>query len=444
VPLELRPPQGEVFLNDRRWRVLVAGRRFGKTFLSTVELMRAARDPGFTKTPISERLVWYVAPTYKNAKQNAWRPLKKLTQPYWRRRPNETNLSIELSWGARIELRGADNYDALRGVGLDFVVFDEYADMKPEAWTEIIRPALSDRVGRALWIGTPKGFSGGFHELWSKAATQPDWAAFRYTSLEGGNIPESEIRAAAADVDEKTFRQEYQASFENMSKGQVYYAFDRAANVQPLGWIPSQQLAWALDFNVDPMASVICQTEDAGTRADALMGRSMKRLRVLDEIVLPDSNIAEACHEFKRRTEKWTERGRLSVAVYGDAAGNSRTHAGASDWELVKQYFRNDSRYALTFHVPSADPPVKDRVTAVNALLKNSLGEVRLTLDPKCKELAKDLEQVHWKADASGNLTAAIDKSDAKRTHVSDSLGYLIHREFPVRAAGGGKQSVLA
>jgi Terminase large subunit, T4likevirus-type, N-terminal len=441
--VKLRPPQTDVFLSPKRFRVLVAGRRFGKTYLSTVELMRAATDPAFTSTPVAERLIWYVAPTYKQAKQNAWNPLKKLTQPHWRRRPNETGLSIELKWGARIELRGADNYDALRGVGLDFVVFDEYADMKPEAWTEIMRPALSDRQGKALWIGTPRGFSH-FHDLWTKAAAMPDWAAFRFTSLEGGNIPEAEILAAAADVDEKTFRQEYEAAFENMATGACYYAFDRALNLAPQGYQSSNQLCWALDFNVDPMCSVIAQIEDSASRADALMGRRAATVRVLDEICLPDSNIREACAEFARRAAPYAAlKGSVRVNVYGDAAGNSRTHAGASDWELVREYFRNDSRFVLTFKVPSADPPVKDRLTAVNSMLCNSLGEARLFLDPKCRELARDFEQVAWKPDASGNLTAQIDKRDPRRTHFSDSLGYLIWREFPVRERGGPQASPL-
>jgi hypothetical protein len=102
---------------------------------------------------------WYVAPTYKQGKRIAWKPLKDLTRPYWAARPNETDLRIELISGGTICLRGADNYDSLRGDGLDFLVLDEYASIAREAWTEVLRPALADRQGRALFIGTPRGFS---------------------------------------------------------------------------------------------------------------------------------------------------------------------------------------------------------------------------------------------------------------------------------------------
>ena len=125
-----------------------------------VELCRAAQGRG--------RLAWYVAPTYKQAKRIAWEPLKKMTQPYWASRPNETDLRIELVWGGTICLRGADNYDSLRGHGLDFLALDEYGTMSPQAWTEVLRPALADRRGKALFTGTPQGRNH-FYELYERA-----------------------------------------------------------------------------------------------------------------------------------------------------------------------------------------------------------------------------------------------------------------------------------
>src|SRR6266849_9661469 len=119
VRVPLKEPQSYVFICGKRFRILVAGRRFGKAFLALVELIRAAWGPG--------RIVWYVAPTYKQAKHIAWKMLKRLTQPYWAGKPNETDLSIELTCGGVIALRGADNYASLRGEGLDFIVLDENA-----------------------------------------------------------------------------------------------------------------------------------------------------------------------------------------------------------------------------------------------------------------------------------------------------------------------------
>ena len=148
MTVELKDPQWTVFCSDKRFRVLVAGRRFGKTFLALTELCQAAWGPG--------RAAWYVAPTYKQAKGVAWKALKQLTRPYWAAPPRETELIIELAAGGSISLRGADNYDSLRGHGLDFLVMDEYASMDRAVWPEVLRPMLSDRQGRALFIGTPR------------------------------------------------------------------------------------------------------------------------------------------------------------------------------------------------------------------------------------------------------------------------------------------------
>ena len=123
----LKEPQGAVFHCDQRFRVLVAGRRFGKTYLALVELCRAASVRG--------HLAWYVGPTNKQAKRIVWKALKEMTRSHWAVKPNETDLRIETVWGGTICVRGADNYDSLRGDGLDFLVLDEYASIAPEAWT---------------------------------------------------------------------------------------------------------------------------------------------------------------------------------------------------------------------------------------------------------------------------------------------------------------------
>ena len=132
MQVRLKSAQGRVFRHAARFRVLAAGRRFGKTYLALTELCRAAWSPG--------RVVWYVAPTYKQAKRIAWAPLKQMTRSYCAAKPNESELRVDLVTGGSIAIRGADNYDALRGDGLDFVVLDEYASMAPQAWTEVLSP----------------------------------------------------------------------------------------------------------------------------------------------------------------------------------------------------------------------------------------------------------------------------------------------------------------
>jgi len=260
--IRLKDPQWTVFTSDTRFRVLVAGRRFGKTFLSLVELCKAAWSPG--------RLAWYVAPTYKQAKRVAWKPLKQMTRPYWAAKPNETDLRIELVSGGTICLRGADNYDSLRGDGLDFLILDEYASIDREAWPEVLRPALADRQGRALFIGTPRGCNH-FYDLYQSAQAKPGWATFQFTTEEGGNVSHEELASATHELDERTYRQEFQASFENLTAGLVYYAFDRAKNVEPLRYNPNLPLFWSLDFNVNPLCSIIGQREG---RSSIHLGRT--------------------------------------------------------------------------------------------------------------------------------------------------------------------------
>ena len=414
----LQPPQWKVFRSTERFRVLVAGRRFGKTYLALTELCRGAGGRG--------RLAWYVAPTYKMAKRIAWKPLKEMTRPFWAGRPNETDLRIELRGGGTICLRGADNYDSLRGDGLDFLVLDEYASIAPEAWTEVLRPTLADKLGRALFIGTPQGHNH-FHELFERAATLADWKAFQYTTAQGGNVTSGELKSAAKELDEKVYRQEFEASFENLGVGRAYYAFDREHNVGNLGFSPRFELCWAIDFNVSPLCSVLAQVYNGA-------------IFVLEEHILPDSNTLAACEEFLSRTAKWSLGSRIPVSIYGDASGDQRkTSASRTDWQIVKEFFgRHTDRFEVRgFRVPSANPLVKDRINCVNAKLRNSEGQHSLRVDRNCKHLIQDLEQVSWKADPYGNPTGTLDKSDPKRTHVSDALGYLVAREFPMQSIRG-------
>jgi hypothetical protein len=396
---------------------LVAGRRFGKTFLSLVELCQAAWSPG--------RLVWYVGPTYKQAKRIAWKPLKQMTRPYWASKPNETDLRIELITGGTICLRGADNYDSLRGDGLDFLILDEYASIDREAWPEVLRPALADKQGRALFIGTPRGYNH-FYDLYQAAREKPDWATFQFTTEQGGNVTREELESATHELDKRTYRQEFQASFENVSAGLVYYAFDHTKNLETLRYNPQLPLFWSLDFNVNPMCSVIGQ-------------RDGDRVYLLDELALPDSKTWYTCETFLELIGSW---GRLSphttiIDIYGDATGGGR-HSSASftDWQMVKEFFKRYP-YQVRYHVPSSNPPVKDRTNCVNAMLCNQAGERRLRIDPRCKQLILDFERVHWKVDLNGNTLSEIDGSDPMRTHVSDALGYMIAHEFGMRGKAG-------
>lgn len=350
-----------------------------------------------------------------------WAKLKTMLHP-WITKRNESELSVQLSSGGTIRLHGADNYDSLRGPGLDFLALDEYADIAQEAWTEVLRPMLSDRLGSALWTGTPKGFNHFFDLFKAARDGAKDWAGFQYTTLMGGRVAQSEIEAARNDLDLRTFQQEYEASFENAS-GRVYYCFDRADHVAPRQYNPRLRLCWALDFNIDPMSSLMFQIEHSGYGAIGDV-----TVNVFDELSLRNSSTQDAVEEFKRRVRKMQPYGEVQVNVYGDPAGNQRQHAGPSDWAAVWDGLRGSGIRGFDM-VENAQPGVRDRVNASNSMFKNAAGAIRTKIDPRCKELIKDLEQCVWVEDRNGNSIGEISQKGG-RSHMAVALSYAMLVEF--------------
>jgi hypothetical protein len=173
--MKLSNPQKTVATDPSRFRVLVTGRRFGKTTLAIRELCYHARLPN--------RLCWFVAPSYRQARQIAWVKLKKiLLDLRWVKKFNEADLTVHLKNNSIICLRGADNPDSLRGVGIDFLVLDETSDISETAWTEVLRPTLSDTKGKALFAGTPKGHNW-FYDLYQRGkADNSEWKSFLFTT----------------------------------------------------------------------------------------------------------------------------------------------------------------------------------------------------------------------------------------------------------------------
>ena len=212
IKISLKKAQSEVFYSKKRFRVLVAGRRFGKSYLACIEL--------FTKALArSGETFFYCAPTYRMAKDIAWKVLKKIIPPQYIRSKNETDLKIELVNDSTIELKGTENAMALRGRSLSGVVLDEAAFMDSSVWFEVIRPALADKQGWALFISTPDGTASWFYDMWCYVPEDKtnDWQRWCFTTIQGGNVPPEEVQAARAQLDSRTFRQEFEASFENPS-----------------------------------------------------------------------------------------------------------------------------------------------------------------------------------------------------------------------------------
>ena len=210
IPYEPRSLWGSEIhngLDAHRFSVLVAHRRFGKTVGVINHLLR---DALITRKKAAR--YGYIAPYRNQAKSIAWDYLKHYSAVVPGVKFNEGELSVDYPNGARIRLFGADNAEALRGLYFDGVVLDEVADMKPEVWGEIVRPALSDRKGWAVFIGTPKG-QNLFFELYNRALTTDGWFAGMYRADQTGVLDEEELTAAKTDMSENQYRQEYLCDF---------------------------------------------------------------------------------------------------------------------------------------------------------------------------------------------------------------------------------------
>ena len=393
--LSLRHAQGEVFSSRKRFRVLVAGRRFGKSYLSCIELLRGAIErPGET--------FFYAAPTYRMAKDIAWKVMKKLVPKAWIKSKNETDLKIELVNGSTIELKGTENAMALRGRSLAGVVLDEAAFMDREVWFEVIRPALADKQGWALFISTPDGTASWFYDLWCYCESGDDnWARWQFTTIDGDNVPAAEIEAARGQLDPRTFRQEFEASFENLS-GLVAVSFSDANIDGVVQDLPVLPLLLGVDFNVDPMSGV-CAVKKGND------------LWVFDEIVMTGGATTwDFCEEVQRRYGV----DRRIIACPDPTGGARKTSGiGVTDHTILK-------RSGFKVSSPRAPWKIRDKITCVNTALLDASGTRRLFIHPRCKELIKSLRTLTY-AQGTGlpNKNLGVD-------HSFDALGYLCLQVF--------------
>jgi hypothetical protein len=393
--MPLSNAQKEVAESDHRFRVLVSGRRFGKTHLSIRELAKAASQPG--------KVCWYVAPTYRQAKQIVWLNLKeKLRQLNWVRKINESELTIHLINQSVISLKGADNHDSLRGVGLDFLVMDEFADIDEKAWLEVLRPTLSDTQGTALFTGTPKGIGNWSYELYKNERSNENWKSWQFTTIEGGQVPEDEIKQAKRDLDERTFRQEYEAKFETYS-GIIYYNFKLENNIFRNDDLIKEHsvVHIGMDFNIDPMSAVVAV-------------RTADKLLVVDNIEINGSNTDEMVQEIKTRYSD------KKIVVYPDPASKQRktSAGGRTDLSILLNA-------GFDIKMRHSHPAIRDRINAVNSALKSASGEHKLYFHPKCKSIIKTLERQVYKPG-----TSVPDNSGLE--HMGDALGYMVEFLYPV------------
>ena len=281
----LHPAQQQIFQSNKRFKVVGAGRRFGKSYLARVNLIvEALKSKNEFGYDLSDKACYYIAPTFNQAKDIMWQALKQMAAPITKKiRENECILT--LSNDRQIHLKGSDRPESLRGVGLSYVVMDEYAFMKEEVWTAIIRPTLADVRGSALFIGTPNG-KNHFYDLFLTAEKdEDDWDAWTFKSLDNPFLDPKEVVLATKDMPLEFVKQEFEANFSSFG-GTVFkedmfvvedrpsYGSDIYMTVDPAGYEDVKGIAQGKTKRLDETAiSVVEVNEDGWHVFDIITGR---------------------------------------------------------------------------------------------------------------------------------------------------------------------------
>jgi hypothetical protein len=331
IPYAPRPAFESFHGRTQRWSCILAHRRAGKTLAAIGDLIHAALmcerpQPRFA----------YVAPYASQAKDLAWSYLSQYAASIGGASASVSELRVDLSGGGRIRLYGADNYNRLRGIYLDGVVLDEFADMDPRAWSEVIRPALADRQGWAAFIGTPKGRNA-FWELYERAAGSPEWLALRFKASETGLVAAQELAALRAELSADEYAREMETSFDAAIAGAYYAAALSAAEVEGrIGRVahdPAAEVHAAFDLGIADATAIwlaqftgreirlIDYIENSGVALDWYARALRERPYLYAPLILPHDAMARELGSGRSRAEMLQGMGfgvrmapRLSVA----------------------------------------------------------------------------------------------------------------------------------
>lgn len=400
---------------DKRFKVIPAGRRSGKTERFKRYLTREANK--FT----GERY-FAGAPTRKQVKDIFWNDLKLLTFSHLhRKKPSETDLEIYMPNGTTISLVSMDEPARFEGIPWTGGGFDESGNIKEHAWESNIFPALDTIDPRRpdyrawCWIfGVPEGLNR-YSELYNYAKTSndPEWGAYHWISAD--YLPEDVIAAARRRMSPKQFRQEYEASFETTT-GRIYedYSKENHTDAQPY---PHEKLLWCHDQNFTPLSSAICVRRD-------------DNIYVTDEIVLESAVSKQSAVEF---VERYRNHENKSVIIYGDPAGRAgEKHGHGSDYVDLERVL-GQAGWDFERRVARAHPPIKDRQNAVRARICNADGDRRLFVNPsKAVYCDKGLFTVTVKEGS-----AFQEDQRNKYQHITTAIGYMTHYEFPIEESIG-------
>lgn len=391
------------YLDDKtRHRFLLTGRRGGKTrglledLLESCPAMPAHSD------------IFFIGPTNAGAKELLWDALEnRLDELNWRYKPRIAEQCFYLARGRKIYIIGAEKIRRVRGHRLWRAYLDELAFFSTpldEVW-KAVRPTLTDFRGRATVATTPAGKGTPAYEFFLDILEKPEqWSYHYWRTLDNPFIDPKEIDEARRELDERSFKQEYEASWESF-EGLAYYSFNENTHIKPCKEIIEGLgfLDILFDFNVNPTSLIVAQE-----LADRIQ---CKREYSLKNSSTP-ATVQAFCHDHDQLKTKMT------IRIFGDSTGNNRrSTTGLSDYHYVEEILRE---HGFNFQrlVPGVNPNIIDRVNWVNGWLKNVKGESRVEIDPQCRELIKDL--------SSQETEGRVPSSRHNLGHKADALGYYV------------------
>lgn len=429
TPLKPHPEQIRLMTSSKRFRLVPAGRRSGKTERAKRYLVKSALEEAIAGQWPDYRY-FAAAPTRDQAKAIYWNDLKAMF-PGWLLdgTPRESELCIRLKTGTEIWVLGMDKPQRIEGRPWNGGILDEYADMKPEVWGANVRPALADRRGWCWLIGVPEGRNH-YYDLWQKYSdgSDPDWDGFTWKSID--IVDPAEIESARRDLDPLTFAQEFEASFINF-EGRAYYPFEERVHCGSLRYDKRKPLVFTFDFNVSPGTAAIMQEQ--------VLPNGMQGTGIIGEVYIPRNSTTQAV--CRKLLADWHMH-EGEVRCYGDATGGSQGTAkvDGSDWDLIRRELTPRFGERLRIIVPRSNPREKVRVNSVNTRLMNTAGDVRLMVDKKAApNVVKDFDGVTLLKGGSGEIDK---RANEALTHLTDGIGYYIVYEFPIKGNKGEVSSL--
>jgi hypothetical protein len=396
----LFPLQAEPFNDETRHHFILAGRRGGKTWLVRERLLKE-----ISKCPEGGE-VFYIGPTMQDAYDIMWEQLEnRVYELGWWNVAHKSKRCFYFSRGRKLYIIGAEKIRRIRGHKVFFVAMDEvafYSQPVPEIWNAV-RPALSDLRGRALVTTTPKGKGTSAYDFYLSIKNKKTWRYFSWFTRDNPAIPKDEVELARLEMDERSFREEYEASWESFD-GLAYYAYEEKNVVKPCQTIDREYpIDILLDFNVNPTTLLVAQYD-------------FRKARIRKEYALRNSSTQETVIKFCQ--DHMSLRGTSLIRVFGDASGNSRrSTTGYSDYHYVKEALKENG-FRFEICVPGVNPPIVNRVTILNAWLKNGKGECFIEVDPSCEYTIKDF--------SSQEAKGRIPLPNNNLGHRVDAAGYYI------------------